>query len=297
MKLLKKFRKLEFKYCLENLEFGNCNLKKGQATILILTMMVAVAGIVLFITRSAQTDLQMSKVQEESARAFSAAEAGIETSLFNFQVGTTDFSLETGEVTAVSSSLGAGAGSFKTTERVADGDFGIIWLTGHKDSGEIDPTVDLYSGSSLSVCWEDKAALELILFYSSSGEYKTQRWAFDPDPARRGAPPAGNGFADPSTPSPGNCTDFPDFVGAQIALPAGRLFLAAKVYYQDTFLAAQAGGSAVFPSQGKMVVSTGQVESLGEKVVSRRLQVFQSWGLPPLIFLEPLFAGENASAP
>lgn len=261
----------------------------GQATIIILTMMVAAVGIGLFLTRGVQTDLQMTKVQEESARAFSAAEAGIDSALYSWTPGEQSLSLETGDVSVLSSNLGEGEARFNFPGTVAQGDFGTIWLAVHSEDGEIDEG-NYYQSSNnrVWVCWENSAALELILFYKS-GDYKTERWAFDPDSDRRDE----NSFAAPDA---GGCAGLN--LKAVLNLPDGTpLFIIAKSYYGETALGAQATAGAVFPSQGKLVVSTGEVDTLGDKVVSRRLQVLQTWDIPPLIFFEPVFSGSSIQAP
>ncbi|MBL7078308.1 hypothetical protein ISS42_01455 [Candidatus Shapirobacteria bacterium] len=260
----------------------------GQATIIILTMMMAAVGIGLFITRGIQTDLQITKVQEESARAFSAAEAGIDSALYDWQPGPATISLETGSVDVISENLGEGEVQFNFPGTVAQGDFATIWLVAHDSSGAIDES-SFYQGNQVQTCWENGAALELILFYKD-GDYKTERWAFDPDPVRR----AVNNFTAPDT---SGCADLS--LRADLSLPAGTipLFIIAKSYYTETGLGAQAvGAGAVFSSQGKLVTSTGEVESLADKVVSRRLQVLQTWDVPPLVFLEPVFSGSGLQA-
>jgi Tfp pilus assembly protein PilX len=55
--------------------------QKGQALVLVLLSLSVVLTLVLFILSRSITDVAVSSKEEESARAFSAAEAGIERSL------------------------------------------------------------------------------------------------------------------------------------------------------------------------------------------------------------------------
>src|SRR6185369_13919907 len=55
--------------------------ESGQALVLVLLSLAVVLTLVLFILSRSITDVAVSSRQEESVRAFSAAEAGIEKSL------------------------------------------------------------------------------------------------------------------------------------------------------------------------------------------------------------------------
>jgi len=263
--------------------------ESGQATIIILTMMVAAVGVGLLITRGVQTDIQMTKVQEESARAFSAAEAGVESALYNWSPATEshDYPLETGDVSVLSTNLGESETEFNLPGKVFEGDFGTIWLSAHDSSGAIDEGSYYQNPASgadqVRVCWNNGAALELILFYKDGVDYKTKRWAYDPNPATR----ADNHFDSPNTDGCAGLDLRADLDWPNNSIP---LFIIAKTFYGETTLGAEAvGDGVVFFSQGKLVTSTGEVQALEDKVVSRRLQVFQTWDIPPLIFFEPVF--------
>ena len=58
----------------------------GQAVLLILLVVAVALGLGLSIMSQSTTDIRMSQQEQESARAFSAAEAGIETALQNVSV-------------------------------------------------------------------------------------------------------------------------------------------------------------------------------------------------------------------
>lgn len=265
------------------------NREKGQAALVILLLMAIASTIGLVMSRNVTTDLQMTKIQEESTRAFSAAEAGIEAELYNWRTGGTIApSLEGADITTVTESWGENQTSL-ATQVVKDGSFAVIWLTDHNEDGTFNTTTRLFTDNSVNLCWEEGAGVELILFYKNvAGEYKTQRWAFDSNAVAHS-----NNFDSPDIIDCSQSVEFSSPVGKNISLPslpAIPLFVVAKVYYANSRIAAEATGGGLFSSRGIKITSTGTVTSGDSRIVSRRLRIFQTWDLPPFVFLEPLFS-------
>lgn len=152
--------------------------QKGQA--LLIVLLVSVIGISLGLTLASRTTEQtrMSADIDESSRAFSAAEAGLEESAQHI-----------GELSFTSNpTLGAG-GSYEVSIQPAGGTDQpyafpgeiknnqpiTVWLVGHKTdgSGDIDWTVE-YDNRWIAVCWGDpsqptvQVGLEATLFYKKS---------------------------------------------------------------------------------------------------------------------------------
>lgn len=271
-------------------------MNKGQASLVILLLMAVGMSLGLAISREVVTDIEISRKQEESTRAFSAAESGIEEALFRWQAGQPipeTVTLDTGEATIEAEELGKNQSSFLFPGSIEAGDYAVVWLADHTSTGEIDFSSDSgYQGGAVNLCWENGAALEAVLFYrDNSNLYRTERWAYDPNESRRGE----NHFAAPS----GNCLD----LGVGVTLdfpteatpPGGKpLFLIVRLYYSSSRLGAVVEGDTLFPSQGQLVTSTGEVSSGEGEKVSRRLRVFQTWDLPPFVFLEPVFSSGSA---
>jgi len=263
--------------------------QSGQAVLVILLLMAIASTIGLIMSRNVTTDLQMTKIQEESTRAFSAAEAGIEAELYNWRTGgTTAPSLEGVDITTVTESWGENQTSL-ATQVVKDGSFAVVWLTDHNEDGTFNTATRSFVDNSIDLCWEEGAGVELVLFYKDvAGEYKTQRWAFDSDAAGHG-----NNFDSPDIMNCSQSTEFSSPVGKNIGLPGAPaipLFVVAKVYYANSRIGAEAAGGGLFSSRGIKITSTGTVTSGDGRVVSRRLRIFQTWDLPPFVFLEPLFS-------
>jgi len=265
------------------------NKEKGQAALVILLLMAVASTIGLVMSRNVTTDIQMTKVQEESTRAFSAAEAGIEAELYNWRTGgTTAPSVEGADITTVTENWGEDQTLF-ITQTVKNGSFAVIWLTDHREDGSFNTTTRFFTGNSVNLCWEEEAGVELVLFYkNAAGVYKTQRWAFDSNAAGHD-----NNFDSPDIMNCSQAAEFSNPVGKNIGLPGSPaipLFVVAKVYYANSRIAAEAVGGDFFSSQGIKITSTGTVVSGDDQVVSRRLRIFQTWDLPPFVFLEPLFS-------
>lgn len=129
----------------------------GQVTLLVLLVMVVLLTVGLAVVSRSVTDIRISKETEESARAFSAAEAGIEEAL-KHDLATliwTDESISVGDLEAKVTVTETN--SFET--KIEQGETAEVNL---KD----------YSGN-IEVSWRGKV-LELTLIYQD-GDYKIIR--------------------------------------------------------------------------------------------------------------------------
>ena len=155
----------------------------GQALLIILLVMAVALTIGLSVVSRSITDIRISQEQEESARAFSAAEAGLESLLATGgapgSVG--DFTIDT-DIEPLGNSS-----TFVFPKEISAGDTQTVWLVDHLDEDTLG--TDFYSGTDIELYWgnEDTAddqettpALEAIIIYKEGGEYKTRRAAFDP---------------------------------------------------------------------------------------------------------------------
>jgi len=267
----------------------------GQASLVILLLMAVGMSLGLAVSKEVTTDIEISRKQEESAQAFSAAEAGIESALYSWQTGSDvgEIALEYGTVGVEEIELGEGESEFKFPYTIKSGDFAIIWLADHTTAGAIDfnPATG-YQPTRIDLCWNGSAAVEAVLFYqNNAGTHLTKHWALDPNAARREE----NSFGAPTI----TCPDLSLDSGRRLNFPGleKSIFLLVKVYYTDSEVGAQVVpnvGDEVFSSQGRQVTSTGEVSSSADEVVSRRLNVFQTWDMPPFAFLSPLFSNGAA---
>lgn len=284
------------------------NNQKGQLILTLILVMATALVIGLSVIQRSLTDVSTSTKVEQSSRAFSAAEAGIEQYLGSNTNCTPDtckveFS-DIGSKAAVEGGglipLQAQAGQrqdplefpFLAKEEVAQ-----VWLA--------DPTSNLpicdasrvcYKQTSLDIYWgnsqSERPAIELTFVYYSSGQYLSEKRYFEPDSARV----AQNNFT-PVTCSGDNplgrnnyqCYSFVS------GLPAGLMLVRARLLYNDAssqLFAVQATGicgpECSLPRQARVLTSTG---SSGE--TARKVQLFQSVDVVPPYFNYAIFsAGE-----
>jgi len=249
---------------------------RGQVlliTVLVLSMAITIA---LSLIGRSVTDVGMSRNIEESARAFSAAEAGIEEALRLGTVlspsGPTPYGDGlTYEVT--SNIIGGAIGSY-TLPMTQQGQTASVWLVEHTDDNLINEGAP-YSGR-LTIKWKAASdaqipALEIALYYkNASGVYTVQRGAYDPVSARRSI----NKFSSVVPVEPGGLV-----YSQPIVLPVGTpLFIRIRPYYFGTAITVDAGG--VLPKQGFEIVSTGQTAG----GVTRKIVVRRQYPLPSTIF-------------
>lgn len=177
------------------------NNTSGQALLLVLLSMSVVLTIVLSILARSTLDIGISSRSEESVRAFSAAEAGIEQRLvagvygpYSGSVGDSTFS---GDVTGFSS----GVSEFVLPSSLYSGESATVWFVSHDANGDLScsgPDNPCFTGSQIQVCWGKEGtstnlsttpALEVsIIYLRSLGNYTTARIArevTDPNSSRR----------------------------------------------------------------------------------------------------------------
>lgn len=263
----------------------------GQA-LLIIVLVVAVGltiGIAA-ISRSV-TNLRISTEQEESARAFSAAEAGIERTLTGVSVPP-DL-IEGFNLIVQEKSIG-GEADFVFQE-TAVGDTKTLWLIGHDDLGELDPgdLEEKYSANTIGVYWgkggtaADQGttpALEAVVLYKEGSDFKVKKFAIDPNTGRD------NGFDDVDNSGGTELTFGGQTYTLQfyegLSLPSGsgitnyalRLKL---IYNNDESHLLGIRGTEDLPLQGKCVESTATAEDSG---ITRKVEQCQLYKTPPAIF-------------
>lgn len=286
------------------------NKESGQIVLII--VLITIVGLTVGLSLVSRTirDIRISSQIEQSERAFSAAEAGIETALRG-GVGT---ALPTGTVNL------PGAVSDYTVEKLIPelgeavyfptiqlNDVQTIWLTDLDSNGNI-PDGGLgqnhtEAAKTYHLCWEKSSvnsgtipALEVSVFYHISGAYKYAKRAYDPDTTSRLAP---NNFINADTDASGD--NVFDYCGGQYEYMkkitftgndaeadkwdliggAKLLFLRVQPLYAPTELAFKPKDSDIaLHEQGKIITAIGRTET----GVVRKIQVNQSYTeLPPLL--------------
>lgn len=270
-------------------------MKRNSGQVVLMLVLITIVGLTIGLSLISRTitDIRISSQIEQSGRAFSAAEAGVENALKASVIG--------GPTQTVT--LPGASGSYSVTQVggttavvsfpvTSPGEVQTLWLSDHNADGTLNESSGNYSPSaSLDICWGTDLnitpALAVNLFYKSGTTYKVVRGAYDQNAASRG-----NGFA--AVDSAGSyCSS--NFRFKKTITPttdfglAGSdklLFLRVTPVYENAVFAVSP--SANLPAQGKVITSVGQTDT----GVVRKIQVTQGYNVLPAILDFALF-GEN----
>lgn len=298
---------------------------KGEVILIILLVMAVGLTIGLAVSSRSLTDVQISNKVEESSRAFSAAETGIEkvleqnlAQISSLPPGTVGSGGQTADYNVnlqdVSEYPGDPTNIYLFPGIIPEGESQVVWLVPHSlSTGTFDDSTRVYNSNSINICWEDKnvdpftyTALDITVFFKESGEYKVARTAYDPDPSRW----SNAGFNDAG--SLGNYCSISVTDGhhyrAQLTFdtltpPIPPIFNSPAVVpiairlrpvYADSRLAVQpSGGASSFPVQGKIISSTGNTAS----GVSRKWDVLNTYAAPQDIFDYAIWSDTDINKP
>jgi len=296
------------------------NNERGQVLLMVLLSVAVVVTVSLSVVSRSISDVTITSQEEESLRAFNAAESGIEEvlvqnllpgeSLESQIVSDADTPLEAKFDAAVSSFPDA-TQSFSYPVRLANGEIATVWLIGHSGDSLTCVGETCYTADTLELCFGDYSlnpldsaapAIEVSLLYeNSSGALRMANGAFDPNSSRR----ASNSFSDVT--SLGTCSitqgttttnylasvdiNFNSFLNETSGTHStpGRLkALLVRFLYNTSSQPFGVVGIANLPTQGKLVSSLG---TSGE--ASRKVQVYQLFPTPPEIFNSALFSNSS----
>lgn len=295
----------------------NYKSNSGQALLIILLVMAVILTIGLSVVARSITDITISRKGEEAARAFSAAEAGIEQILIAAGESVSD-NVTGGSFQASKVDLSATGGTeFVVPSPVSAGEVAPIWFVEH-DATTSELTCgggNCFTGSTIKVCWGEEGtsgnedttpAVEVSILYTNNGsgtDARVGRAAYDPKTGR------GNGF---STDVDLGCT------------VAGRTFAFAKTINMGLLSVASRSSSssldpgpqtvrlrllyntnkahpvglavtspATLPTQGNRFESTGYATNSD---ATRKIEVYQLFSDLPPIFDFAVFSGTGGIA-
>lgn len=256
-------------------------------TILVLTIATTIG---LSLIGRSTLDVSMTNQLEDSSRAFSAAEAGIEQALLTGLGTSSPQVLTAGSGITYDVSVGVVGGAtgvYQIARKTPKGVTETLWLVNHNDDGTIDETSS-YGANTLSLCWSQElvvpALIGSVLYKEGAdGSYKVARFAFDADAINRN-----NNFN--TTISSVNGCGLGDYYQAEIDFSSlglslsgvGRdtlLELRIRPEYADATIAVDSG-STELPKQGKVIQSVGKTAS----GISRKVVVYQQYRTAGSIF-------------
>jgi hypothetical protein len=212
----------------------NKSLKEsGQALLIILLVMSIVLTVVLSIIARSVTDIGISKYQDSSIRAFSAAEAGVERAIIGTVTSGTTYNMTEGGAsftpvitTMRSTVLPDGTYGFNYPTDLSAGESATFWLVSHIVDANGEEKITCQSGPTcpkppwVKICWGENGtpinnntpAIEVEFYYDRTttgspiwdttpnnfSAINIARAASDPYQTR----PVSSGFADVT---PGGC--------------------------------------------------------------------------------------------
>lgn len=239
----------------------------GQILVILLLIMIVGLTVGLFLMGRTTSDISLTGEMTESARAFNAAEAGIEESIRLGGAITTGTPIPVASgvtYTVERANLGVGSGRIYPEAKgapVALGDTFTVWLVEHDAAtGELIPNPD-YAESRIDVCFDGPAAIGITLYYLTAGNQMLSAvTGYDGNAGRQ----AENGFLDTT----GNCSSYGYTTRARVNFgpdlgvvnnPGNRLVaLRVRPLYSATALAVVLpDAAAVLPAQGADISSLG----------------------------------------
>lgn len=261
--------------------------QKGQVVLILILIMTVALSIGLSIVQKSLVDVSTASKVEQSSRAFSAAEAGIEKVL---QPGGTCFGncINFTENSSKASVSGVSLIPYIQPPSIiqdalelpplAKEDVAQVWLADYNSvsnpptAGYAQNTLDIYWGNSST----DKAAIEVTLVYYNGATYQSAKWFIDNESASSSRNPA-NGFDTVNCPGtytfPKNtyqCKKTLDFNSIKTAKPAAVwMLIRVRLLYNSSSQPIAVQSSVICPAgaasctayslppQARSITSTG----------------------------------------
>lgn len=264
--------------------------QRGQIALIALLVLTIATTVGLSLIARSTTDVSVTRDLEESNRAFSAAEAGVEETLKSGVAGsvTLDPTLGISYNVATVSMTGTSTAPFVFPQKTLNEQTEMVWLVNHSGASIVEtPT---YTGSMIDVCWSSESttpALVVSILYkrASDGTYQVAKAAFDPNSARASGTTANN-FSLPTYSTGGCGTDTNTTYRSTITFssfgitPTTDTLIALRLrpVYSGTQI-------AVLPVQ-PLPVQGNQIQSIGQTAsgVTRKIIVYQQYRSPSSIF-------------
>lgn len=295
----------------------------GQVLLIVLLAMAATLVVTLSVVSRSVSDISETASEDESSRAFSAAEAGIEKALIvGTNIADTNLSNRS-SFSATVSDVAQGGTTYNYPGELASADSATVWFVSHDvATGSLicsPPGTPCYRGTTLEVCWGDPAknagaatpAMEFSYVYDGGGNPKgvvdgdwsgvrVGRAAIDPLPGRpnnftqliSGGTDCNIGGVDYKFSKTFDLSALCS--GCNLSVDGTSLMAKIRLLYNtppngvaDIF-GVRATSGATLPGQGKKIEATGKS---GDAI--RKVQVYQTFGELPPIFDAVLFSPIN----
>jgi len=243
---------------------------KGQIVPLILLIVLVGATIGFSIAGTTIKNIQETNLVEESNRAYSAAEAGIEEKLLELEQSGTATNLTTPQTLSSDAQV-------KQVTVQQNQSLSIAKLA-KDDVAQLNLDCSTCSAGTVTATWQSGSALVVTKISGNTEPYTVNRWALKCNLA------VTNNFETATyNSSTQKCSYTFNVSGVTDKL------MRLRVMYQDTSLVVQPSGSGIIPVQGTVLTSTGKS---GE--TERTVQVERSIPIAPAIFDYVLFSSQGS---
>lgn len=260
--------------------------QKGQVILVLILVMTVALAIGLSVIQRSLSDISTASKVEQSSRAYSAAEAGIERAI-QANINITNLNLgNNATVTAVVDDTVPDSNQALEYPSLSKEEVAHVWLANPETLAASYNlgTIDLYWGTPNT---SDQPALEITVVYQdNSGEYKSRKYFYDSDSIRASA----NRFSTTSCLSEGQGPIYTSLsptvrkkflCATQIGINSSWLpglskliLLRARILYsnvsQPLAVLPSTGGS--LPNQAKIFKATGQSGQTQRKIQVTRLE-------------------------
>lgn len=154
----------------------NSYYQKGQALLIVILSMSVVLAVVLSVVSRSITNITITDYEEDSSRAFSAAEAGVEEALLTNTTVAFPGNLGSGEQYSVEfPSTDNLIDSYNFPIEVASGKVVTFWFVGHDNNGDLTcDSGECAKANRFEICWGiegadysaiDTPAVEIQVYY------------------------------------------------------------------------------------------------------------------------------------
>jgi Tfp pilus assembly protein PilX len=264
--------------------------QRGQILLIVVLVMVVALTVGLSVATRTITNLRTSTDQENSSRAFSAAEAGIEQALSNKNAISGAFTNNTSYTTTVSTLAGANVllnnGLSISKDNPVD-----VWLSTYPTyTNPYTGNFTIFWGADSDVCNSSEssnslAALEIVLLTGTKVNPVLTRYAFDPCQARSN----NNSFT--YVPASSGTVSGKSFTYRRSFVITSGLFMRIIPLYSPTIIGvkgcdAASANCTALPSQGTIIESVGTADTAKRKIV----HFSGNAGLPAEVFPYVLFS-------
>ncbi|HUQ85415.1 MAG TPA: pilus assembly PilX N-terminal domain-containing protein [Candidatus Limnocylindrales bacterium] len=248
--------------------YNKKNLQSGQGLLIVILVMVIALTVGLSVAVRTTSNLRTSSDGENSERAFSAAEAGIELSSTSNLPNSSSLPNNTTYATTVTilsgNSLNLNNGTIVLKDEPVD-----IWLATYPTySSPWTGTLDINWGSATDTCDpiesnNTQSALEVVVISGSLTTPKTTTYLLDPCSSR-----ASSSNAEQISTAGDNINGTTYFRKKSIPITSGLIVRVIPLYSSTVIGVQKAAGDPDLPSQGTIITATGTSNETKRKILS-----------------------------